>query len=154
MPDQCDKTTDDLKVEVATLMGRCVLGLQQYELGLKQFLSVSMIEGDRETFKTNLEKRKTHYSSRTLGQLIGDFTGQHISIESRNESNSATDDPQLPDSVRPYFRTKFSFIENDEGYQILLDNLASLVDTRNELVHHFLQRFNLNDGTSCQQAID
>tara|TARA_R100000935_G_C2818470_1_gene158507 strand:+ start:526 stop:1395 length:870 start_codon:yes stop_codon:yes gene_type:complete len=154
MPDQYDKTTDDLKLEVISLMGRCVLGLQQYELGLKQFLSVSMIEGDRETLIKNLEKRKAHYNSRTLGQLIGDFTGQHISIENQSESNSATDDPPLPDSVRPYFRTKFSFIENDEGYQILLDNLASLVDTRNELVHHFLQRFHLNDQDSCKQALD
>lgn len=136
-------------------MGRCILGLQQYEIGLKHFLSTSVIEGgDPETFKSNLDKRKTHYSSRTLGQLIGDFTGQHVSIELRNESESATDAPPLPDSSQPYFRTKFSLIEKPEEYQTLIGNLASLVYTRNELVHHFLQRFHLNDQDSCQQAID
>ncbi|MCL1485547.1 MAG: OST-HTH/LOTUS domain-containing protein [Marinobacter sp.] len=35
----------------------------------------------------------------------------------------------------------------------MLNDLAYLVATRNELVHHFLQRFPLTDQDSCEQAI-
>ena len=153
MTDQCNKTTEALKMEVIVLMGRCVLELQRYELGMKQFLSVLKIEGDRETWKTKLQERKTQYNVKTLGQLIGHFTGQYISTESGKKSDLAIDDTPLQTPVLPQFEAKFSFGMEGEAYQALLGDLASLVDTRNELIHHFLQRFPLHDKDSCQQAL-
>ena len=134
-------------------MGKCVLNLQRYELGMKGFLSVSEIEGTPETWQTNLHKRQSHYSSRTLGQLIGDFTGSHISTESSNESEPEIDDSPLPTDARGHVRTKISIVAGGDDYQTLLNDLAYLLATRNELVHHFLQRFPLADQDSCQQAI-
>ncbi|MDC9603320.1 hypothetical protein PSH49_22385, partial [Pseudoalteromonas sp. GABNS16G] len=153
MSDECDKTTEELRTQVFELLGRCVLNLQKYELGMKGFLSVLEMEGTPETWQTNLHKRQSHYSSKTLGQLIGDFTGSHISSESGNESESEIDDSLLPtDAV--HFKTKFSIVAGGDDYQTLLDDLTYLVETRNELVHHFLQRFPLDDQDSCLQAID
>ncbi|MCL1476195.1 MAG: OST-HTH/LOTUS domain-containing protein [Marinobacter sp.] len=152
MSDQHDKTTEELRTQVFDLMGKCVLNLQRYELGMKGFLSVSEIEGTPETWQTNLHKRQSHYSSRTLGQLIGDFTGSHISTESSNESEPEIDDSPLPTNALAHAKTKISIVAGDD-YQTLLNDLAYLVATRNELVHHFLQRFPLTDQDSCEQAI-
>ncbi|WP_157665603.1 OST-HTH/LOTUS domain-containing protein [Marinobacter salarius] len=153
MSNECDKTTEELKTQVFELLGRCVLNLQKYELGMKGFLSVLEMEGTPETWQSNLHKRQSHYGSKTLGQLIGDFTGSHISSESGNESESEIDDSLLPtDSV--HFKTKYRIVAGGDDYQTLLDDLTYLVETRNELVHHFLQRFPLDDQDSCLQAID
>lgn len=154
LSDQHDKTTDELRSQVFDLMGRCVLNLQRYELGMKEFLSLLVLSGDRETWETNLQERKSYYSSKTLGQLIGDFTGTYFLTKNEAESESTTNDYPLPEPALPQFETRMSLIVGQEEHQTLLDDLAYLVATRNELVHHFLQRFPLADQDSCKQAID
>jgi len=153
LSDQHDKTTEELRTHVFDLMGRCVLNLQRYELGMKGFLSLLVLSGDTETWETNLLERKSHYSSKTLGQLIGDFTGTYFLTKSEAELKPATNDHPLPEPVLPQFETRMSLIVGQEERQTLLDDLAYLVATRNELVHHFLQRFPLTDQDSCEQAI-
>lgn len=154
MFDECDKTTEELRTQVFELFGRCVLNLQKYELGMKGFLSLLEMEGTPETWQTNLHKRQSQYSSKTLGQLISDFTGSHISPESSNEAEWPLDDSPLPANALVHFKTRYSIVSGGDDYQTLLDDLTYLVETRNELVHHFLQRFPLDDQDSCQQAID
>ena len=152
MSDQHDQTTDELRSQVFDLMGRCVLNLQRYELGLKAFLSLSLLRGDTETLKTNLLERKAHYSGKTLGQLIGELTGSYLRMDSETEPEPAANDQPLPEPALPQFETKMSLIVGQDDYQTLLDEFAYLVTTRNELVHHFLQRFSLADQDSCKQA--
>tara|TARA_R110002096_G_scaffold429184_1_gene641800 strand:+ start:3757 stop:4617 length:861 start_codon:yes stop_codon:yes gene_type:complete len=154
MSDECDKTTEELRTQVFETLGRCVLNLQKYELGMKGFLSVLEMEGTPETWQTNLHKRQSQYSSKTLGQLISDFTGSHISPESRNEAEWPLDDSPLPANALVHFKTRYSIVSGGDDYQALLDDLTYLVETRNELVHHFLERFSLGDQDSCLQAID
>lgn len=153
LSDQHDKTTDELRSQVFDLMGRCVLNLQRYELGLKEFLSLSLLRGDTETWKTNLLDRKSHYNSKTLGQLIGELTGGYLRMDSEIELEASANDQPLPEPVLPQFETKMSLIVGQDNYQTLLDEFAYLVTTRNELVHHFLLRFPLADQDSCKQAI-
>mgnify|MGYP003135989556 CR=1 FL=1 len=154
MSDQCDTRTEELRTQVFDLMGRCVLNLQRYELAMKGFLSLSVLGGNTETWKTNLLKRQSHYSSKTLGQLIGDFTGSYLLREGDTDPDSATNDALIPEPMLPEFETRIGLNVNQDEYQTLLDDLAYLVATRNELVHHFLERFPLDDQDSCQQAID
>jgi hypothetical protein len=154
MSDESDKTTEELRTQVFELMGRCVLNLQRYELGMKKFLSVLEMEGTPETWQTNLQKRQAHYSSKTLGQLIGDFTGTYFLTKSEAMLEQDINDKPLLDPVLPHFKVTVGEIVGQDEYQLLLDDLAYLVTTRNELVHHFLQRFSLVDQDSCQQAID
>ena len=153
MSDECDKTTEELRAQVFDLMGRCVLNLQRYELGMKKFLSVLEIEGTPETWQTNLHNRQAQYNSKTLGQLIGDFTGTYFLTKSEAELEQDINDKPLLDPVLPQFKVTVGEIVGQDEYQLLLDDLAYLVTTRNELVHHFLQRFPLADQDSCQQAI-
>lgn len=154
MSDECDKTTEELRSQVFEALGRCVLNLQKYELGMKEFLSLSVLGGNKETWKTNLLERKSHYSTKTLGQLIADLTGSHVLTEGEAEPKSAINDQPIPEPTLPEFETKMSLIVDQEEHQTLLDDLAYLVTTRNDLVHHFLQRFPLVDHNSCRQAID
>ncbi len=134
-------------------MGRCVLNLQNYELGMKKFLSLLVLSGDTDTWETNLLERKSYYSSKTLGHLIRDFTGTYFLTKDEAESESTTNDYPLPEPVLPQFETRVGLIVGQEERQTLQDDLAYLVMTRNELVHHFQQRFPLADQDSCQQAI-
>ncbi|MBW3225441.1 OST-HTH/LOTUS domain-containing protein [Marinobacter adhaerens] len=154
MSDECDKTADELRTQVFELLGRCVLNLQRYELAMKELLSLSVLGGDAETWKTNLLERKSHYSSKTLGQLIGEFTSNYLFTKSETKSENMASEQPLTEPALPQFETKLSLMLDQENYQRLLDDLAYLVATRNELVHHFLQRFSLADQDSCQQAID
>lgn len=154
MSDESDKAIEELRMQVFDLMGRCVLNIQRYELGMKKFLSVLEMEGTPETWQTNLQKRQAHYGSKTLGQLISDFTGSHISPESSNESEWPLDDSPLPANALIHLKTRYSIVKNEDAHKTLLEDLAYLVTTRNELVHHFLERFPLDDADSCEQAID
>jgi|SRR5690554_6032108 len=154
MPEQHDKSTEELRTQVFDLMGRCVLNLQRYELAMKELLSLSVLKGDTETWQTNLLERKQYYINKTLGQLIGEFTGNYLLTESEAESEPTTIDDPLTEPQLPQFETRMSLMVRQEDYQALLDDLAFLVTTRNELVHHFVQRFPLTNQDSCQQAID
>lgn len=151
MKDMDEATLTELRRLIAELVGKCTLGLQNYELGLKRFLATSEISvSGGNDFSTNLEERRQRYSSMTLGQLIKDFTGNHLSsdpFEDLEDEEHGHDGAEIPTSFQAEFQ--FSTELSDEQYIELCENLRTLVKIRNELIHHFLSMHSLQDETGC-----
>ena len=77
-----------------------------------------------------------------MGQLVGQWN-QRTTLEDEQE----IDDDAL--NGRAYFRFSFGL----EDGEWMNERLKQLVELRNELVHHFLSRFELTSEVSCQEAI-
>lgn len=144
----------ELRRLIAELVGKCTLRLQHYELSLKHFLATSELSVTKgRDFSTNFDARRQQYSSLTLGQLIKDFTGNHLSagpFEGFEDEEYANDNEPTPTSFQAQFR--FSTALSDEQYIKLCEDLGTLVKVRNELIHHFLSMHSLKDETGCLTA--
>ncbi|TYC62563.1 hypothetical protein FMN52_02060 [Marinobacter sp. BW6] len=144
----------EIRREVIELMGRCILNLQKYELGMKQFLATSEISGNASKGLSNLAQRRKRYSGRTLGQLIGEFTGDYVSPDTQQDRNEELDSGKIGDSSAEAisFQMRFSVRLSEEKHAELTENLRELVTLRNDLVHHFLSRHPLSDLADCIAA--
>ncbi len=137
--------------EISRKIGRCILRLQQYEILLKAMLSSKDLYVFGDTGESNHEERKNEVATKTLGQLVGELTGSYLLGKDESGEGQDHDDGQL-DLARPSFRMRLSMELEDERYQSVEAGLKQLVKIRNELVHHFLERFNLNDESSLTNA--
>lgn len=104
-----------------------------------------------DTGKSNHEERKNEVATKTLGQLVGELTGSYLLSKDESREVRDNDDGQL-DLSRHSFRMQCSMDIEDERYQKVEAGLRQLVAIRNELVHHFLERFNLNDESCLMNA--
>ena len=153
MNDHDGESLESLRAEVERGLGQCLLQLQRYELGLKHFLSVTVIKGNTDTLKDHQEARKNHFSNKTLGQLIGELTGEYLFTSSADENYSSPADEPLKSPNLSEFHFRFSMPLTKERHETLRAELSETVLIRNELVHHFLERFNLKEFAGCHDAI-
>lgn len=142
-----------LRAKIERSIGQCLLQLQRYELGLKHFLSTTVVRGNTETLKDHQEARKVHFSNKTLGQLIGDLTGEYLVTSSPDEDFSTPADESLENPKLSEFHFRFSMPLTEERHEALRAELSEIVLIRNELVHHFLEHFNLNEVSGCDDAV-
>ncbi|MCW8890876.1 MAG: OST-HTH/LOTUS domain-containing protein [Sedimenticola sp.] len=137
--------------EISRKIGRCILRLQQYEISLKAMLSSKDLYVYGDTGESNHEERQNEVATKTLGQLVSELTGTYLLGEEESREDQDNHDDQL-DLTRPSFRMRCSMDIEDKEYQRVEAGLKQLVKVRNELVHHFLDRFNLNDESCLTNA--
>jgi hypothetical protein len=143
-----DKEIIELRGEVFELMGRCILNLQNYELGMKQFLSTSEFRVNSRG--SDLPQRRARYAEKTLGQLIKAFTGNHVTAISQKSTSDEMVDNRVPSGVEIEVRAGIEMDETEHA--LLIENLRELVALRNQLVHHFLSDYPLSDQENCLSA--
>lgn len=143
---------ESLRAQIERSLGQCLLQLQRYELGLKHFLSVMVVKGNTDTLKDHQEVRKNHFSNKTLGQLIGELTGEYLFTSSADENYSSPADEPLENPNLSEFHFRFSMPLTKERHETLKAELSEIVLIRNELVHHFLERYNLREISGCEDA--
>nr|WP_294972894.1 OST-HTH/LOTUS domain-containing protein [uncultured Pseudomonas sp.] len=149
MDKQVNEGLAALQGVVSQKMGRCILRLQQVELLTKAMLSYSSIEGPAEELSANLEKRKKALANKTLGQLTGEFVGSYV----RPLENDDTPEDLSKDPTSCYFRMSWCVQLESDDYANLKGALSSLVALRNDLVHHFVERFDVFSLDGCTAAI-
>lgn len=133
---------------IATLLGRCLLRLQRYELLLKQLIAVSDVAGHPAELQASLSARQDGVARKTLGTLVKELTGGYLS--SAASAAGAVED--VADERAFWSRFSFRLQMDDEHYRGTLASLDELVSLRNELVHHFLTCFPLTALDSCAAA--
>ncbi|MFZ2220843.1 MAG: OST-HTH/LOTUS domain-containing protein [Rhodoferax sp.] len=139
---------ENLERTVQRKLGRCMIRLQQYENLLKQVVAHAQIAGLPEQLPAIQEAQVACAHKKTLGTLVGMLTEGYLTPAGRNEA--ADEDPQLNEM---WFRFSCRIeLDTDERYQAITTALKELVDLRNELVHHFLQRFNIWNPAGCTAA--
>lgn len=141
---------ENLIKEVQRKLGRNVLLFQRIEQTLKYILAYQdvFIWKSNDGFKSNLEERKSRVSKLCLGQIAKEYIGNIFSLtdEVSKKQSEQSDD------------VFFMSIKNDpiicdiDFYNQRKDELAALIAERNDLIHHFLPKWNFNEYESVSEA--
>lgn len=145
----------DAQRQVQRWLGRCMLMLQQYEKLLKACLHDMYLEashaGQGEDGHAQFEVRRAYDTdalrTMTLGTLVKHFTGEFLAGD-----EPRPDEPELPDDGVLRMRFSVGFQMNSTEFDRFKHSLKELVDLRNGLVHHFIERFDLQTIAGCGAA--
>lgn len=146
-----DKHLNEAQQEVSRLMGRCVLRLQQYELQLKSILAHHDISGLVQDFDPDRPASLTGPSRQTLGTLIKAFVGSVLvsggPVDLEEPEDAAETGP-------PTFRRTVRLGMTEANFFRTESELRELVQLRNDLIHHFIERHDLWSLDGCRVALN
>jgi len=129
-------------------LGRCLLRLQQYETLLKSLVAHRDIAGPPAQLQAIRDAKVTWVQKQTLGTLVGMLTDSYLTQS--QDANAADEEESGDGGLWVRFRSQMELAP--ERYEAIKAALKELVDLRNELVHHFLQRFNIWEVDGCAAA--
>lgn len=144
-----EQTGPESQREVQRLLGRCLLRLQQYERLLKALIARSEISGAVHEIESRLAERAAEVEKLTLGSLMKSLFGEVVVIEGRVTDEHAYEPPD-PKTVT--FAYRHSIQMSEDGFVQTKSALKDLVDLRNDLVHHLIERFDLWSDEGCVAA--
>lgn len=128
--------------EVMRKIGRNMLLFQQIEGLLKYLLANGSIAGTADDFKEKRDARVAEIKRRSMGQLVGEFV----------DSTFAGDqDAEQQESVsKTHFSFSFRVECEADHFESRKQALAELVSERNDLIHHFLPKYDPKSLESCR----
>jgi hypothetical protein len=137
---------------VQAKLGACLIRVQQYELLMKAMLAGRTVEGTVEQIEKARSKTTTEVQIKTLGMLVNEFCEDFVVSD-----DSDADEVQGSESTNrgleaPWFSYRHTMQMSPERHQHTKAALIELKELRNQLVHHFLERFVLIDENSCRDA--
>lgn len=131
-----------MRDEVCRKIGRNLLNFQKIELMLKYLITNGRMSGHMSEFKENQERRAAAVHKQTMGNLVGQFVD--------NTFLGVDGFPRPPTEPKePYVSFSFTVNADNDFYESKRQALKSLVDDRNDLIHHLLPRFNPDSIESC-----
>lgn len=119
--------------EVLRRIGRNVVIFQQVERLLKFLNAHSEVFGPASQLSVRLEERVAAVHKNTMGELAGKLVSSVLQPQPEHES------PEAIDEV--WFGFRFSVGVDAEFVDRHDQEMRALVDARNDLIHHFLQRW-------------
>lgn len=143
-------------VEVAQLemqrhFGRCLLRLQQYERLLKVMVATMSLSGHPKELAELQAQQVEDVRALTLGALVRLFTRDYLVDNERQGDVSDVPDDGVPDGDIPVsFKISYAMAMSSEDYKQTVEAMTELRDMRNELVHHFIERFDIADEAGCR----
>jgi hypothetical protein len=143
-----DPLPSDVQHTVQRKLGRCLLRLQQYETLLKSLVAHRDIAGPPAQLQAIREAKMAWVQKQTLGTLVRVLTASYLTQSQGDDS--ADEDDSGDGGVWVRFRSQIEL--EPERYEAIAEALQELVNLRNELVHHFLQRFNIWEVDGCVAA--
>jgi hypothetical protein len=136
-------------------LGRCLIRLQQVELLVKALWIDSEHEcafGQIEEAQAAQAKRKDVVADKTLGTVLKLFLGAYVAPDLGADGVAGNDGNAPEDDGRMVFRYKSRISMSEESYAQTVQEFDALVSMRNDLVHHFIERFNLWSDDGCDAA--
>ncbi len=144
-----DETLETLRHEVHAWLGRCVLGLQVFELQLKAIVAHREVSGPPDALPALVARHVARAGRMTLGQLIGELRDSYLIRESDGPpAGSERDRPA------PWITFQSRMALPDADLERTRQALEALVTLRNDLIHHFVQRHDLTSADGCRAARD
>lgn len=139
---QCTPEID----EVFRRIGRNLLLFQRIERLMKEILAESVVAGPVRSTAAALADRRARLFARSLGQLV-----EKLLAEVLGDSNDA----RVPDEVEEAW-VSFRVSTQLEGEPLdhFVRDIRAVVDTRNELVHHFLLTWPLSSELGAMEALN
>lgn len=142
-----DQDLTTIRDEVFQKIGRNLVNFQRIELMLKHLIANGQVSGHMSEFKKIQEKKIEGVKKKTLGTLVGEFV--ETTFQSGDTSPEST-----AELKEPYISFSFSVGADTDFYESKKRELKSLVDDRNDLIHHLLPRFNTESIDSCLEIRD
>lgn len=146
-----DDGLQELQSEVQLLLGRCLLLLQQYERLIKAITARHEISGPVHDLEKLQTARIADSARKTLGTLVGELLGSYIVVDKVEiPLNAAANSLEDANSISIGAKIALSdadFVRTESG-------LRELVLLRNDLVHHFIDRYNLGSLDGCRRGRD
>ena len=136
--------------QVQRKLGRCMLLLQQYERLMKAIVADHSVSGPVDQLDQIRARNTSEVQRKTLGQLVGELTDTFLIDASLEAGANVTDPSPRPD--RDWCAIRFRISMEADRYAQTLRDLEQVVKTRNELVHHFIERFDLWSEQGCLDA--
>ncbi len=136
-----------IKDEVFQKIGINLFNFQKIEFMLKHLITNGQFSGYMSELKKNQEKKAADTRKKTLGTLVGEFV--ETAFQSTNSSPEST-----VERTEPYISFSFSVEADTDFYESKKRELKTLVDDRNDLIHHLLPRFNPESLDSCLEIRD
>ena len=143
-----------LQHEVQRKVGRCMLRLQQYERLLKAMVASMAVAGPPEQLDAVRDRQADNVRNRTLGALVGMFTEQHLTAASADAQVGPDEGTgaNSPPSDASWVSMHYTITMSPECYAQTKAGLVELVNLRNDLVHHLIERFDISDEDGCHAA--
>jgi hypothetical protein len=141
----------ELQRAVQHKLGGCIWRLQQYERLLKAMVANTDLAGEPAQLQALQDARVASVHKATLGGLVSLFTGGYLRAEDECAPVQETDDKSPGDKLWFSFQQRMAM--SAERHEAITAELKELVDLRNELVHHLLERFDLGQLDRCEAAI-
>jgi len=131
--------------------GRNLLRLQEYERLIKAIVAEHDIAGSSSDLFDNRTAQYDAVATKTMGQVVGSLVGKYIVPTSNSPSSSSTDEP--PENLtKPWARMTSRIEFSEENFKRIEQSLATLVALRNDLVHHFLEKYDIESESGCLAA--
>jgi hypothetical protein len=124
-------------------LGRCLLRLQECELLLKSFVAHAEVTAPPAHLQVARNAKVASVQKKTMGTLTDDVL---TSARTTATFSMPSNDQQA------LVRFKYQIELNAEQYEALDSAFKELVSLRNELVHHFLERFDVRSAEGCAAA--
>lgn len=136
--------------DVQRLLGRCLLRLQQYERLMKAMLAHHELAGPVDTLEAQRASRVEKLSDKSLGTLVKALFETYAVVDGY-ERDLLPEDKVPTDRVS--MAMSFRMTMDPERLAQTRSAVEDLVAMRNELVHHFLDLFDLGSDDSCTAAV-
>lgn len=149
------KLSDDplqmLQHEVQRLLGQCLLRLQQYERLMKAIVADHKLSAPADAWESARVKHTLTTERNTLGVLVGELLKSFLVTHEKAENRQ--DDIDADSGVAAFsYRIQMGLSEAD--FDQVEDELKKFVDLRNNLVHCFIDRHDLQTSDGCRSAQD
>lgn len=141
----------ELQRAVQHKLGGCIWRLQQYERLLKAMVENADLAGEPAQMQALRDARVASVHRTTLGGLVTLFTDGYVGTEEGSAQAQETDDKAPGDRLWFSFQQRMEM--SAERLEAISAELKELVDLRNELVHHLLERFDLDQLDRCEAAV-
>jgi hypothetical protein len=122
---------DSARNEVFRKVGRNLLLFQELELDLRFLVTHGKFSGGIADME-ELSKRREGNHMKTMGMVVGDYL--NIMLDRNAMKSSEQIDPD-----KFFLSLDIGFDSDEEGEKRFRESLESLVQERNDLVHHFLE---------------
>lgn len=128
-----------------------MLRLQQYERLMKSMLSLHRLAGPIDELEARQAALVSRFASKSLGQLVEHLFDTYLVPE-------GTELPELDASKcstdRMTTSVSFQMVMDEARLAGVEATIEELVRTRNDLVHHFIERFDLWTEEGCRAALE
>lgn len=137
------------QLDVQRWLGRCMLRLQQYERLMKTLLAHHELAGPADTLEAQRAANLEKVSDKTLGTLVKSLF-ESYAVPDGFERELLPEDKVPTDRISMAISYRMTMAP--ERLAEVRAQIEELVVMRNELVHHFIERFDLWSDPGCEAA--